>query len=297
MDEQGRKVRDKVDFEIWYGPPGIGKSTLAIERNGGDAECFKMSNYECCFWDGYKRQKTLICDEFSCNWKINYCKFVCDKQPLNLNIKYAGGWAQWTMVIFITNCMDPENEWYQGAKEVDRVAFFNSNSRQNRHCRLRVGVVVLRARLPRSVHVQLDALGGLAVARPVHLLPEGDTVGEGNAVHLLGPLVPLVLRVHAVGDEDDLGPLRPAASVLNVKIERLLVADELAVVDLPVARELVALRKGVKIIKEVQLVKEDLKNTKHYTVEVVPLSKVQQTDMWISKTHRLQSNMYNCIKV
>ncbi|KAJ1639316.1 hypothetical protein T492DRAFT_832943 [Pavlovales sp. CCMP2436] len=49
---------------------------------------------------------------------------VLDKQPYWLNIKFGGAWARWTTVIIITNEMEPQANWYSGAKEHDREALF-----------------------------------------------------------------------------------------------------------------------------------------------------------------------------
>ncbi|KAJ1627870.1 hypothetical protein T492DRAFT_876011 [Pavlovales sp. CCMP2436] len=87
LDEEGRKTRENIEVEVWYGGPGISKSHRALEMFPG---AFRFDAYGSKFWDGHTDQKVLILNEFACGFNINECKKILDKQPLWLNVKFGG---------------------------------------------------------------------------------------------------------------------------------------------------------------------------------------------------------------
>lgn len=77
----------RVHTRVFFGPPGCGKSHLALQEAGADAYWLSKANSERVFWDGYDGQKHVVIDEFS-GWMTK--EFMCrllDCYPMNVETK------------------------------------------------------------------------------------------------------------------------------------------------------------------------------------------------------------------
>lgn len=73
--------------KVLYGPPGCGKSHLALSEAGEGAYWLSKANSERVFWDGYDGQENVVIDEFE-GWltKTFLCRLL-DMYPMQVETK------------------------------------------------------------------------------------------------------------------------------------------------------------------------------------------------------------------
>lgn len=96
----------KVPEVIWYwGPTGIGKTRLAIEKAGAD---YWISNKDLKWWDGYTGQKVIILDDFRGDYcTLHYLLRLLDRYPVRVETKGSSLWLAAEKII-ITSDRPPE---------------------------------------------------------------------------------------------------------------------------------------------------------------------------------------------
>lgn len=107
--------RDNVEVEVYWGPPGVGKSRLVHDKYS-EAYCY-LDNYNGWF-DGYSGQDVVILDEFQCHMPIGMFLKLIDRYPTRMPVK--GGYVpiHATKFIFTSN-LDPLY-WYKSDPAVQR---------------------------------------------------------------------------------------------------------------------------------------------------------------------------------
>lgn len=104
-----------VDVEVFWGDPGTGKSRKAMEENPG--AYWKPKGQ---WWDGYEDQEVVIIDEFYGWLPYDFILRLCDRYPLNLEIK--GGTVACLMKKIIFTSNKHPDDWYQ-KDTLDKRAF------------------------------------------------------------------------------------------------------------------------------------------------------------------------------
>lgn len=99
--------RPPCDYILCIGPTGTGKTRWAVESSNGD---FYKHEPRSPWFDGYTGQSTLIIDEYSGWWSLDYLLSFCDRYPHRLQIKGQSGWLVSSRVIFTAN-VHPRT-WY-----------------------------------------------------------------------------------------------------------------------------------------------------------------------------------------
>ena len=102
--------RDDFHMTYIYGPPGTGKSTMA-EKLGGD-DAFWMLDHNPMWLDGYRKQKTIILNDFTGITPLPMLLQLCDKYKLQLPRKFGFPAIHATHVIFTSN--KAPSELYEG---------------------------------------------------------------------------------------------------------------------------------------------------------------------------------------
>jgi len=95
---------------VYYGPPGIGKSSRALHEGGEDAFWLSKPAGQTTWWDGYCGQETVVIDEFY-GWipRDLMCR-LCDRYPLNVETK-GGSTPFLAKTIIITSNVHPSLWW------------------------------------------------------------------------------------------------------------------------------------------------------------------------------------------
>lgn len=105
----------ETSVTVYWGEPGTGKSRKAMEENPG-AYWKPKGNW----WDGYEQQEVVVIDEFYGWLPYDFILRLCDRYPLNLEVK--GGTVAFVgkSVIFTSN--KHPDDWYQ-KENLDKRAF------------------------------------------------------------------------------------------------------------------------------------------------------------------------------
>lgn len=98
-----------MEFELWYGGSGYGKSTLAADEF---PDAYWKTPGE--WWDGYTGQSVVIIDEFKGWLPAIMINRLADATPLKVNVKGSTREFLARRVIIISNFLP--HDWY--AKEV-----------------------------------------------------------------------------------------------------------------------------------------------------------------------------------
>lgn len=102
------KAFRNVEVIVLVGPTGCGKT----RRAAAEPDHFFMPATTTCLWfDGYKRQKCLVMDDFYGNVKYGLLLRILDGHELQLPIKGGFIWAMWSKVIITSN--KHPREWYK----------------------------------------------------------------------------------------------------------------------------------------------------------------------------------------
>lgn len=95
---------------VYWGEPGIGKSSRAFHEGGADAFWLSKPAGNTAWWDGYIGQETVVIDEFY-GWisRDLMCR-ICDRYPLNVETK-GGSQPFLAKKIIITSNSHPTEWW------------------------------------------------------------------------------------------------------------------------------------------------------------------------------------------
>jgi len=94
-----------MDVEVYWGPPGTGKTRLAVEENPG---AYMKPDGE--WWDGYEGQEVVIIDDFYGGLPWSFLLKLLDRYPLL--VPFKGGFHQFnSKKIIITSNVDCDS-WY-----------------------------------------------------------------------------------------------------------------------------------------------------------------------------------------
>lgn len=96
--------------QVYWGPPGTGKTRSAFDEAGPDAYWLPKPNGSRVFWDGYEGQEHVVIDEFF-GWMPRdlMCR-VCDRYPFRVETK-GGSVPFVAKKIWITS-NSPPLEWW-----------------------------------------------------------------------------------------------------------------------------------------------------------------------------------------
>ena len=103
------------DVEVLWGEPGTGKSRKALEENPG-AYWKPKGNW----WDGYEQQEVVVIDEFYGWLPYDFLLRLCDRYPLNVEVK--GGTAAFVAKKIVFTSNKHPDDWYQ-KENLDKRAF------------------------------------------------------------------------------------------------------------------------------------------------------------------------------
>jgi hypothetical protein len=134
--------------QVYWGPPGTGKTRRAFDEAGPDAYWLPKPNGSRVFWDGYEGQEHVVIDEFF-GWMPRdlMCR-VCDRYPFRVETK-GGSVPFVAKKIWITS-NSPPAEWWS-----------------------RIGLGPMRRRLtaPLGSSIKIVGEGDLVLAEPGLELP------------------------------------------------------------------------------------------------------------------------------
>lgn len=96
--------------QVYWGPPGTGKTRAAFDEAGPDAYWLPKPNGSRVFWDGYEGQEHVVIDEFF-GWMPRdlMCR-ICDRYPFRVETK-GGSVPFVAKKIWITS-NSPPCEWW-----------------------------------------------------------------------------------------------------------------------------------------------------------------------------------------
>lgn len=99
----------KTEVRVYVGQPGVGKSKIAIEEASFYGKYYlKVSDK---WWDGYDGQPTVIFDDFYGNLPYHELLRVCDRYPLQVQVK--GAYREFTSRLIIFTSNKPIEDWYK----------------------------------------------------------------------------------------------------------------------------------------------------------------------------------------
>lgn len=106
----GKQRTWPTETVVYWGPPGIGKSSRALQEGGPDAFWLCKPAGQTTWWDGYCGQEVVVIDEFY-GWIARdlMCR-ICDRYPLNVEIK-GGSTPFLAKKIIITSNVHPMQWW------------------------------------------------------------------------------------------------------------------------------------------------------------------------------------------
>lgn len=112
-----KETRD-VRVIVAVGPTNCGKSTFAHKLSNS---VYSLNTGGSNTWfNGYEGEETLFIDEFDCGLRITDLLRICDKFPMNIEVKHGYTYAQWTTVVITSNI--PIERWYLGASKEHHAA-------------------------------------------------------------------------------------------------------------------------------------------------------------------------------
>lgn len=112
-----------VEVIVYYGLGGTGKTSTVLREEGVDNVYTKLHQKGGTQWfDGYKKHKVLLIDEFKSQYDLTDMNRWLDGHPLRFEVKGASGAAFWTKVYICSN-KDP-NDWYPNAPEDELLPFW-----------------------------------------------------------------------------------------------------------------------------------------------------------------------------
>lgn len=120
-----KSIHRTVNVIVLSGPPGSGKSRWAYDNYPG---LYSKPNGK--WWDGYQGEKTILLDDFYGDFDYSLLLKVCDRYPLQVQVKGGFVPALWDTVIITSNA-EPR-QWYSSIPDLGaflrRVKTFCINS-------------------------------------------------------------------------------------------------------------------------------------------------------------------------
>lgn len=113
-------ARRPLELIIIWGAASTGKSTLAREI---DNNLYTVASRDGRWFDGYNGHRTILIEDFRCEWSLGHLTTCCDVFPLSVPTKGGFVNARWERVI-ITSNTHPK-KWYQAEESEYRKAFFS----------------------------------------------------------------------------------------------------------------------------------------------------------------------------
>ena len=108
---------NKDNFKVIHcvGPSGSGKSRYIADNYPGGDDCY-WANYSTgregrVFFDGYHTQRTIVLDDFKGTLPYGFFLRLCDRYPMELDIKCSGMRPAMHTTVVISSITPPE-EWY-----------------------------------------------------------------------------------------------------------------------------------------------------------------------------------------
>ncbi len=99
----GTEPRD-VKTIFLYGPTGCGKTSLVYDTHPGLYKLPPFRINSTIWFDGYEGQLCLLIDDLiPSSFSVMFLLQVCDRYPLQVQIKGGMVWAQWTTVYITSN--------------------------------------------------------------------------------------------------------------------------------------------------------------------------------------------------
>lgn len=113
-----KSMRD-IRVIVAIGPTNCGKSTFAHKLS---KSVYSLNTGGANTWfNGYEGEEVLFIDEFDGGLRITDLLRICDKFPMNIEVKHGFTYAQWTTVVITSNItMD---KWYPKANPEHLLAF------------------------------------------------------------------------------------------------------------------------------------------------------------------------------
>lgn len=109
--------RPPCDIILCFGPTGVGKTRWAVDSSNGD---FYKHEPRSAWFDGYVNQTSIIVDEYSGWWSLDYLLSFCDRYPHRLQIKGGFAWLRASRIIFTANTHP--RDWYNYAGRSEQLA-------------------------------------------------------------------------------------------------------------------------------------------------------------------------------
>ncbi len=108
------------EIHVFWGGTGLGK-TRKVHDDNEAAEIWTWGgNHQ--FYNGYDMHNVVCFDDFYGNISLEYMLKLCDRYPMNVNIK--NGYCNWQpKKIYFTSNVDPRS-WWPDDCEAKREAFF-----------------------------------------------------------------------------------------------------------------------------------------------------------------------------
>jgi len=97
--------------QVYWGPPGIGKSQRARHEAGPSAYWLPQPDSGTVWWDGYDGQEVVVIDEFYGWIKRTMMQRLCDSTPIMVQNK--GGSTPFVAKKIIITSNDPPSQWWR----------------------------------------------------------------------------------------------------------------------------------------------------------------------------------------
>jgi len=101
----------KRSLVCWYlwGATATGKTHRVYTQYG--SACYRILGHPSHPWDSYRGEPAVCFDEFTDGWALQDMDGYLEGYPQELPCRYHNKWAEWRVVIVLSNC--DINDWYK----------------------------------------------------------------------------------------------------------------------------------------------------------------------------------------